>query len=415
MTNYDYKPPAVQIGISRNSDTNRLKLDFRVDGAKIGTVEHPSPKLNPTSLTRDQVCIRKTLSDLSKQYESFLATGDEEKLQCHPEKVKPLWKALAEWGRSQYLQFFDLRDENSADLIQWSKDIKHLKGSRIIIDSPIGNIPWGLFYDKEVPEDLGDHYICEMLEHFWGTQYELEVLPQYPRNLVLWHHVLNNNECTRLIVTINQDIKDFAARQQSFFEGVATQLNVATGGLSSPLMLNYQKKDVIASMILRQEPQHLLYFFCHHKKAGGSWTKRGYRDYEDTRIVIQGENAQADAATIGLSEMYKNEQIKSFRFPPVVFLNACESAQVDIGDPTSFMLYFINTLKAYAFIGTEAEIPGAFAHPFGARFVEEFLKCRPIGEILYKARRDFAQRYNNPFGLYYTLYGNGNVRLTQAI
>jgi hypothetical protein len=172
---------------------------------------------------------------------------------------------------------------------------------------------------------------------------------------------------------------------------------------------------VIASLTKRQEPQHLLYFFCHHKKAGGAWTWRGYRNYEDTRMIIQGEDAQADAATISLSEMSDMEQIKDFQFPPVVFFNACESAQVDIGDPTSFMLYFINVLKAYAFIGTEADIPGAFAHPFGIRFVEKFLKAHPIGEILYTARRDFAKRYNNPFGLYYTLYGNGNVQLAQAI
>jgi hypothetical protein len=416
MTNYDYKPSALTIKINSDSETSRLKLVFEAGETAFPPVQHPSPGLNPKSLIRDQVLLRKTLSDRSKQYDSFLAAGDVEQLLCNLAKIKPLWQELARWGRSKYRQFFDLQGENSPDLIQWSKDIKCLpKGSRIVIDSAIGDIPWGLLYDEEVPEDLGDGYISEILEHFWATQYELEVLPPYPRSCVLWKPVLNNSESTRLIVTLNRDIKDVAGRQQAFFEGVATQLNAAVGGAPSPLTLNYQKKDVIASITTRQEPQHLLYFFCHHKKAGGSLTTRGYRNFEDTKMIVQGEDAQADASTISLSEMRDNEQIKGFRFPPIVFLNACESAQVDIGDPTSFMLYFINMLKAYAFIGTEAEIPGAFAHPFGARFVKEFLKGHPIGEILHKAREDFAQQYNNPFGLYYTLYGNGNVRLTQPI
>jgi hypothetical protein len=415
MTNYDYKPSALTIKINSDSDSSCLKLVFEAH-EKGFPVQHPSPDLNPLSLTRDQVLLRKDLSDWSKRYECFLVAGDEEKLQCDAEKIKPLWTTLARWGRRKYRQLFDLQGRNSLDLIQWSENIKRLpKGSRIVIDSAIGDIPWGLLYDEEVPEDLSDQYINEMLEHFWATKYELEVLPPYPPSCVSWERVLNNNESTRFIITLNRDIKDFAARQEFFFKGVATQLSAAAGGSLSPLTLNYQKQEVIASITKRQEPLHLLYFFCHHKKAGGSWTARGYRNYEDTRMIIQGEDAQVDAATISLSEMRDNERIKGFLFPPVVFLNACESAQVDIGDPASFMAYFINMLAAYAFIGTEGEIPGAFAHPFGARFVGEFLEGHPIGDILCKARRDFALRYNNPFGLYYTLYGDGNVRLTQPL
>jgi hypothetical protein len=79
------------------------------------------------------------------------------------------------------------------------------------------------------------------------------------------------------------------------------------------------------------------------------------------------------------------------------------------------MHFFVYQLKCYAFIGTEAEIPASFADDFGRHFVSEFLKARPIGSILFEARKDYAQKYCNPFGLYYSLYGDGNVRLIQAV
>src|SRR5262249_926498 len=153
-----------------------------------------------------------------------------------------------------------------------------------------------------------------------------------------WKPVLDNNQKTRLTVTINQDIKTFASLQQTFFDGVAPHLDASITQPPFPLTLNHLKQEVIASMTSRQEPLHLIYFFCHHKKAGGTWTQRGYRDFSDTRMIIQGEDSGNSAATVSLKEMDDNEKIKGFESPPVVFLNACESAQVEIGDPTSFML-----------------------------------------------------------------------------
>jgi hypothetical protein len=92
-----------------------------------------------------------------------------------------------------------------------------------------------------------------------------------------------------------------------------------------------------------------------------------------------------------------------------------ESSQTKIGDPVNFMVYFIERLKAYAFIGTEAQIPTLFADDFGKRFVEEYLRGEPLGKIMCNARKFYARKYHNPFGLYYTLYGDGKVRLKQSV
>lgn len=412
------KPSALTIRISSDSDEGRLVLTASVGDTHFDPILHPSPAMNPKSLEVELINLRKKMTDWSKQYESFLLTEGDSKVKCDPEKIKAVWKEMAEWGRSVYIKLFDLQAQNNLDLVELSKSLKNKNkvGKRIVIDSAIGNIPWGLLYDELVPESFDGDYIGELLKHFWATKYELEVLPTYPRTRVDWEQLLDNSESTRLTATVNKEIAVYGMEQQHFFEGMTQQFG-APANAASPLIINNQKPDVIASITKpkRLEPLHLLYFFCHHKKAGGTWMKQGYRNLDDTKMIIEGEDIKVDTTTIGLSEMRNNERITSFESPPVVFLNACESSQVELGDPTSFMHYFINILKAWAFIGTEAEIPAAFADKFGQRFIQEFLKGEPIGEIMFNVRRDYAQNESNPFGLYYTLYGDGNVRLTQAV
>lgn len=407
------KPAALTIKINSDSDISRLMLVFENE---LGgdPVRHPSPQLTPKFLETELVDIRKQMSDWATLYDSFLADPAADPLRCDPGLVKEVWHGLAVWGRRMYRLLFDIPANNSADLTQWAQDLKEtFKGERIIIDSAVGDIPWGLLYDEEVPEELGDNYLEQMLSHFWATSYELEVLPPYPRTRFRWRPKLDNTGQTRLTVTINKEVKgNYGSAQVTFFEGLAKTLNAGVSQEPFPLRLNSLTQELLESILKRQEPQHLLYFFCHHKKGSGSWTQRGWRAFNDTAMIIRGESVKADTAlTI---KDFENKEIKSFEFPPVVFLNACGSTQTEIGDPTSFMLYFVNVLKSYAFIGTEADIPSAFADDFGRHFVCEFLKGRRLGEILSEARLGYARAQQNPFGLYYTLYGNGNVHLGEA-
>ena len=412
---FQYKPSRLTIKINSDSDTSRLKIVFAAGESSYPPIVHPLSEFNQKSLERELVSVREKMSTWSKQYDSFLADRDRP-LTCDPEKVKKVWKGLADWGRSIYRDLFDIQGENNAELIDWSKDLKELKGERIVVDSAIGNIPWGLLYDDVVPETLEGDYLPELLSHFWATKYQLEVLPDYPHNRVLWRPDLRNTDSTRFTVTINKDIKGkYGDAQDTFFDGLAPRLKASVRKPPSTLVVNYDKVDVIDSITQRQEPQHLIYFFCHHKKADGGWTLRGYRDFEQTKLIIRGEDPKLESATLSIKEMKNNEHIKGFSSPPVVFFNACESSQTEIGDPSSFMQYFVKTLKSYAFIGTEAEIPAAFADEFGKYFVGEFLNAERIGQILFDERREFAKTHCNPFGLYYTLYGDGNVHLQEPV
>ncbi|HVS81402.1 MAG TPA: hypothetical protein VHE60_06690 [Pyrinomonadaceae bacterium] len=406
--------PTITIRISSDSDHSPLDVGFGRGEKSWPPVRNTSPTLTPSALETEMVGLRDKLSTWAKRYEDLLESKATDPLKCDAAGlVREMWKDLAEWGNWLYRQLFH---RESSDLVEWSVKLKALKGCRLVIDSAIGGIPWGLLYDEKVPDELPDNYVEEMIEHFWLTSYRLEMLPDYPRDRFLWVPQLDDRNGTGLTVTVNKYIDDNEGSQQiGFFTDVAGR-SVSGAGTKPvrPFRININKVELIESIVCKEEPQHLVYFFCHHQKADGTFKQQGWRYYGDSKMILEGKNATPETA-ISLKEMDRNGKIESFKFPPVVFMNACESSQIEIGDPTSFMIYFINSLKAWAFIGTEAQIPTRFADDFGKRFVREFLKRQPIGEVLFTARRDYAVQYFNPFGLYYTLYGDGNVSLANEV
>jgi hypothetical protein len=394
------------------SERGPVEIAFGVEMNMWPPLASPSSFISPSALARESVDLREKLSAWAKRYDLLLKDKKINPLDCDPEKVKELWLELARWGRWLYSELFY---SGNLDLQDWAEKLKKMKGRCLTIDDQIGGIPWGLLYDEEIPEPLPADYINEMLKHFWITSYQVDFLPKYPRDRILWAPQLNNSDGTRLTITVNQHIEEHDGSQQgSFFKNISNRwFDTSTSQPLVPFKINTMKQEVLESIMSRQEPQHLLYFFCHHKKADGKWGKMGWKDLEDSKMIIEGEEVDEETA-IGISEMLKNVKIKNFTYPPVVFLNACESAQTEVYDPVSFMVYFIERLKAYAFIGTEAQIPTAFADDFGRRFIKGYLRGEAIGKILFDARRSYAQECHNPFGLYYTLYGDRKVCLTQS-
>lgn len=400
--------PVVKVTIDDDEQRRHLAVGVGVDASGWASVSNESPFFNAAALGTKIVNLRQNLTKWAKLYDTLLLNKTEDPLTCDPGRIKEMWIELAQWGNGLYQELFH---KDSADLVTWSQVLKSLKGRRLVIDSVIGGVPWGLLYDEEVPASPSDDYIAEMIDHFWLTSYRLEVLPEYPKARAGWLPQLNNREGTRLTVTVNEYIdQNDGSKQIEFFKAIrGDSLGLQTLRPLLPFEINKQKADVIRNITTKQEPQHLVYFFCHHKKGDGKWMSAGWRDFDESEMIVEGK-VPSPKTTITLTE-FRDAKIKSFTSPPVVFMNACESSQVEIDDPTSFMIYFINSLHACAFIGTEAQVPTRFADEFGKRFVKEFLSGKAIGEIMYNARRDYAKKHLNPFGLFYTQYGDGNVRL----
>ena len=94
---------------------------------------------------------------------------------------------------------------------------------------------------------------------------------------------------------------------------------------------------------------------------------------------------------------------------PLVFLNACNSNSPEFFDYTTWALAFYR-LSSRAVIATEAPAPDLFASAFSREFYAAILNGQPVGHSLLTAKWKLLQRWNNPMGLLYTLFGNPDLR-----
>jgi hypothetical protein len=112
-----------------------------------------------------------------------------------------------------------------------------------------------------------------------------------------------------------------------------------------------------------------------------------------------------------------------FRYKPLVFLNACESATPlhllqSLNLPTSLFDF-----GAGGVIATACTMPDKFAGAFATEFYQRLLHCETqadqpfsscsnsVGEALLETRWHFLKEYRNPLGLAYGLYTYSNQQV----
>ncbi|TEU17018.1 MAG: CHAT domain-containing protein [Anaerolineales bacterium] len=99
---------------------------------------------------------------------------------------------------------------------------------------------------------------------------------------------------------------------------------------------------------------------------------------------------------------------------PLVFFNACETAEMTPKGMISFPQYFLLDNKNCGFIGTETGIPGSFASEFCQQFYLHLLRGCGVGEAIFEARHTMLRRYNNPLGILYTSYVDPYLKVARA-
>lgn len=146
-----------------------------------------------------------------------------------------------------------------------------------------------------------------------------------------------------------------------------------------------------------------LYFYCHAE----------YNPQDKQKSWIEFTNSNARLTLGHLQDETRVDpatQVQiEFKSAPLVFLNACQSGEMDSAIYESFVGFMLRDKKAGGVVGTEARMPAFFATYLAVEFWEQTKSNpSPVSKILFDLRRDCWKNYNNPLGFLYSLYTNGD-------
>ena len=190
---------------------------------------------------------------------------------------------------------------------------------------------------------------------------------------------------------------DFVAQQQSFWERAMASRNLVRVTRSTGA-------EVVKALAAGSTEDQILYFYCHAQSTG--LADLGGPDgsslvLTDGRITLGDLNLDAPTSTL-------------LRGNPLVFINACESAEMSPAFYDGFVPYFM-AKGARGVVGTECKTPALFAAAWAKRFFERFLDGEPLGEAFLGLRREFLERHGNPLGLLYAVHCDGDTQIKPAV
>jgi hypothetical protein len=143
--------------------------------------------------------------------------------------------------------------------------------------------------------------------------------------------------------------------------------------------------------------------FCCHYRAGGA------QDREATPALGLTPDVDVGITALRGELAALPEPVDELAARALVFVNACRSAHWNRRDDSLLRLLF---RRGYCHvIGGETLLPDRFAGEFARQVYARALRGQTIGLAVWRTRRYLLQRFNNPGGLLYTVYGSPDLRL----
>lgn len=256
-------------------------------------------------------------------------------------------------------------------------------------------LPWGMLYLGDDPEHPDP-------ENFLGMRHVLEHIPLQASPPIYQPEI---SSFPALSVSLNLDPSidqamgaDFVARQVNYWQTAAGRGNIQ-------LAVRQSDQEWLQAM---KEPSadQLLYFYGHAVTPPA----------DDPAGPDGAALSFADQRRVSLRDLrLRDPQNRQFPGQPLVFINACESAELSPLFYGGFMPYFTSK-GARGMIGTECEVPAVFAAEWARRFFQRFLyQEQSVGRTFLDLRREFYRQHNNLLGLLYALYCDGDTRVSPPL
>ncbi len=275
-----------------------------------------------------------------------------------------------------------------------SDGAKRLKLQIVAETAPI---PWGLLY-------IGDAAAGAKLDWdlFIGMRHVVEEIPLQTTLSIADSAIASE---PRLAVSVNVNsgidaqlgITVVSDQQKYWSKACAARKRV---GLTS----RSTRADVVGALASAATDDQILYFYCHAEASG--------------LLDPGGPGASALVLTdakISLDDLALDAPTSTpLAGKPLVFINACESAELSPAFYDGFVPYFM-AKGARGVIGTQCRTPALFAAEWAARFFDRFLDGASLGDAFLDLRREFLAEHGNPLGLLYAVHCDGDTRIEPAL
>lgn len=256
-------------------------------------------------------------------------------------------------------------------------------------------LPWGILYMADKFD--GNNIQPEL---FLGLKHVVEVAPMEPA-MDFATGIASRPQLT-VSLNLNQEID-----KQMNFPLIKNQVQYwnareQKGGVN--VITRTRSSDVVSALADEKTPDQIAYFYCHavskNLNEGGA----------NASTLQFGANQNVTLEDLMLSAPLETRLAGS----PLVFINACESAELSPLFYNGFMPYFVDK-GARGMIGTECPVPALFALDWAGKFFDQFLGGKPLGQLFLDLRREYFFNHNNLLGLLYAVYCDADTRVEPAL
>ncbi|ADP96972.1 CHAT domain-containing protein [Marinobacter adhaerens] len=256
-------------------------------------------------------------------------------------------------------------------------------------------IPWGLIYLGPIARDAPLDW-----KLFLGMSHIIEQIPLQP-NLGIQDSLIKSDDPS-LAVSVNvhagidaQMKSDFVGRQLEYWD------NCSEGFGARMRVTKRQSRTELLAALTNSANDQLMYLYCHAvtSNLGDPGGING------SHIVLTGDE-QLMLGDLNLEAPMTEHLLGQ----PLIFINACESAELSPSFYDGFVPYFM-AKGARGVVGTECKTPALFASEWALRFFPRFLAGKPIGELFLNLRQEFLTEHRNPLGLVYAVYCDGDTQI----
>ena len=293
------------------------------------------------------------------------------------------------------------------------------------------SVPWALIYTTSIDSKYGPGYekvpVCPLVKRWDGstdlvsggeTHCPYSDAVSHTADLLcpfgflgFRHEIEQLNSTQRPVLTIKAASGSRVVIAETAYQvsGKALQQHVASlrqafARLPGVDIEEASSKDLLKQLICGDLP--LIYFFCH-----------GERPRADSRETYLGignrELLTAPDFEGWVKEAFVERKVRVWdQIRPLVFINACHSAELDPAALFNYIDAFVGAANAAGVIGTEVKVSQDLAMEFARSFFDELLiPGATVGTAMRGARLAFLSK-GNLFGLNYTPYCWADLTLT---